>query len=313
MSGGASSEWRGPEGARIMKKLVLLSMPLAILGIAIAIVDPFGFLRIASPIPESVKHDVAAARDPALWALTRFDEAPSGAVLLGDSRMANLSVSRIRLASGEPFAMLAFGGADLKEMVHAFWLAADRTKLTTVVMSVGFSQYAMPEPVDRVETFEAWKGNWLLYLINRTVLRSFIAIVATTGHVTPAVRVGRPEMESSAFWDAQLEYYGDRVMTGYSAHDADRQLLQEVATFCREHGITLRFVIMPTSAELHDRVALYGREAEYGEFERFLQGLAPTLNLDDDREFSAQSANFTDPVHVAPAERERVIRAIWPS
>jgi hypothetical protein len=299
------------EARKLLRKILLLSVPLLAVAAVIAAVDPFRFLRVVELLPAAEKREVAGARDPALWALARYAEAPSPAILLGDSRMANMPLPAIREQSGTPFSMLAFGGANLREMIDAFWMADSSTELRQVVMSVGFSQYAVPDPVDRVGVFRSWQANALLYLINRTVLKSTAALVRN-GTDTGGSVVGRPDMGRDEFWQSQLSYYGDRVMTGYAEHYGERARLERMARYCRENGIDLTFVIMPTSPDLHERIAAYHRQEEYAQFRNHLASLAPTIDLDTDDAFWSVPSRFTDPVHVSPAGHEHVIRAIWP-
>ena len=224
--------------------------------------------------------------------------------------MANMPLPAIREQSGTPFSMLAFGGANLREMIDAFWVAESSTDLQHVVMSVGFSQYAVPDPVDRVAVFRSWQANPLLYLINRTVLKS-TAVLLKEAFDAGEGEIGRPDVGREAFWQSQLSYYGDRVMTGYSEHYEERERLEAMARYCRENSIELTFVIMPTSPDLHERIAAYHREAEYKAFRNHLASLAPTIDLDTEEEYWSVRSRFTDPVHVGPAGHEHVIRAIW--
>ena len=101
-------------------------------------------------------------------------------------------------------------------------------------------------------------------------------------------------------------------MRGYSERYEQRDRLDAMAGYCSERGIHLTFVIMPTSAELHERISQYGREREYRSFKRHLEALAPTIDLDTVDAFATRKSAFTDPVHVSPDRHEHVIRAIWP-
>ncbi|HEU4792677.1 MAG TPA: hypothetical protein VFS96_03370 [Nitrolancea sp.] len=305
-AGGSSSDtWR------LLRKLLLLAVPLLLLAAGIAAVDPFRYLRFVEALPAAEKKRIAGGRDPALWALARYTEAPSEAILLGDSRMANLPLSTIQEQSGTDYAMLAFGGANLREMVDAFWIADSTVRLQAVVMSVGFSQYAVPDPVDRVAVFRAWQANPLLYLINRTVLRSTMGLLQAEADEAGAAP-GRPSGNRSEFWQSQLAYYGDRVMQGYSEHYGERDRLDAMASYCKAKDIDLTFVVMPTSAELHERIDDYDRQEEYLAFKKHLAALAPTIDLDTVDSLATRKSAFTDPVHVSPERHEHVIRAIWP-
>lgn len=299
------------EARQLFRKLLLLATPLLILASGVAAIDPFRFFRIVELLPAAEKLQVAGARDPALWALARYAEDPSSAVLLGDSRMANMPLAGIREHSGTRFAMLAFGGANLREMIDAFWVANSTVRLQEVVMSVGFSQWAVPDPVDRVAVFSSWQDNPLLYLINRTVLKSSVALVKSRRE-TGENAVARPDMDRETFWQSQLSYYGDRVMTGFAEHYGQRERLDAMARYYRESGIELTFVIMPTSPDLHERIDVYRRQVELEAFRRHLSTLATTLDLDTGDAYWSVPSRFIDPVHVSPAEHEHVIRAIWP-
>ena len=298
----ASHAWR------LLRKLVLLCVPLLLLAAGIAAVDPFRYLRLVEVVSSSDKRRLAGGRDPALWALSRYVETPSESILLGDSRMANLPLPVVREQSGSDYAMLAFGGANLREMIDAFWVADSTIKLQEVVMSVGFSQYAVPDPVDRVAVFRSWQANPLLYLINRTVLRSTVDLLTAGAGAAP----GLPSGDRDEFWQSQLAYYGDRVMRGYSERYEQRDRLDAMAGYCSERGIHLTFVVMPTSAELHERIVDYDRQEEYLAFKGHLAALAPTIDLDTVDSLASRKSAFTDPVHVSPERHEHVIRAIWP-
>ena len=293
--------------ARLIGKLALLASPFALIAAVVFAVDPYN--RVGSHlVSDAVKRRSAAALNPVLWNLSRFDAEPRPWVLLGDSRMGNVLEDSVAARVGMPVANLAFGGASLDEVIQAFWIADARTRLSAVDIAIGFSQYSDYEHSDRTALYRTITAQPLLYFVSRTVLRATALTVLAAREGAPPM--GRPH-DRGQFWAAQEEAYGDQLFRVYRHPDQYQKELGRIADRCRARGIRLRFIVFPTHASLRARMTPFGLDAEFTRFKRELAAIAPTLDFDQDNEVTRGRENFTDPVHLTAEVNRRLLDEIW--
>ncbi len=293
---------------RLLTRLALLAAPFAFLAGVVLAVDPYD--RVGSHlIGDDVKLRSAAALNPVLWSLSRYKADPRRFVLLGDSRMGNVSADSVSARVGVPVANLAFGGSSLDEVISAFWIADALVALTNVDIAVGFSQYSDYDHTDRTALYRTLESQPLLYLVSRSVLR------ATTMTIQAAARKAAPPpghpAKLEAFWAAQHDAYADRSYRVYKHPDQYRADLARIAARCRERRIHLRFIVFPTFTSLRGRLAPFHLESEFERFKRELGEIAPTIDFDFDNALTTERANFVDPVHVTGVVNRRLVDEIW--
>ena len=227
------------------------SVPFLALFGAVVAIDPYD--RIGTGlVSDSLKQAVAGGLNPVLWKLSQFASAPRDHILIGDSRIGNVSERMLDSLTGGQAANLGLGGASLDEVIGVFWMADSLTRCASVDISIGFSQFNDYNHGDRSRLFVALQEQPALYLVSRTVMRSSWMIARQLFRslaATQAIEVNREQ-----FWASQQDYYGDAVFLLYKHPDHELEELRRIGTHCRERGIALRFVVFPTYASLRERI-----------------------------------------------------------
>ncbi|MBI3792192.1 MAG: hypothetical protein HY275_15115 [Gemmatimonadetes bacterium] len=291
---------------RLLLRLALLALPFAALAGVIAVVDPFGFVG-STVLPVARREAAARTIDPALEGLLRYRRDPRAHVLFGDSRMANFHDELPSRMAGHPVANLGIGGASLVEVLHLVRLVAEQGALRQADVGIAFSQYSDYDRSDRTAFYTELRDNPALYFVSRNVIKA--TWLALTSDGAPQPPEGSRTREQ--FWQEQMDYYGDRLLRTHRHPDRDLEELRRIADWCRGHGVTLRFVVLPVHASLHERVRAAGLADEYARFKRELAALAPLVDFDADTALASDRSKFNDPVHVVPAVNEQLARRLW--
>jgi hypothetical protein len=294
---------------RLIVKSFLLALPFLFVGLITATVDPYHYF-VTSLHPENRDwDDIASRMSPTLWKLVAFRKDPSPNILLGDSRMASLDVTRIAVVARASFANLAYGGGSLDEAIKTFWYADSRIDLRSATFGVNLDLYNALNAKDRVTATEQIIDSWVRYLSDRLVIRTvfYDLAVATIGY-HPAL--GTPSMSKDAFWRFQLDVTARIAYSNYRYPESYRTRLEEIAAHCRAKGIRLRFLVLPEHHDLVTEAARYGLADASRRMLDDLSGIAETIDLrapgkDDDR------ALFLDPYHFTPEVGVTIIERIW--
>jgi hypothetical protein len=76
-------------------------LPVALFSLLVIVFDPFSYFGIIKVIDNNIKDSIVVQVNPILNNLIKFEKAPSPYILLGDSRMKNMNIEKIRVVSGE--------------------------------------------------------------------------------------------------------------------------------------------------------------------------------------------------------------------
>ncbi len=123
------------------------------------------------------------------------------------------------------------------------------------------------------------------------------------------------------FWFAASRAKLERVVFGIGIENFNEYIdrdsvkgaygeLAEISAYCRERGIELTFVILPSHADVHERLRQLGVEEEWKSLPLRLGQLGKTHDFDVDDELTASRDNFTDPFHFGPDAARRLAGAI---
>jgi len=293
-----------------LKKLVLFVLPFLAYGATVVIVDPYRLFNLTALIPPETKRKVARPNNYALWTVLDFDRAPGPHILLGDSKAEKFDPGEIGRVSGLEFRNLAMGGASSPEIIDLFWHATRRVTLRNVWICLNFENLNRFETRDRVKSAEAVQSNFLLYFSSRDVVLSTWQLLKHE-LLGSKLETGVPQMSKDEFWKEQLLYGANRQLYGFKFDDDAFAKFAEIAGYCKNHGIRLCFITLPTHADLHQRIRDHGLEAEWRKFPERFRSLAVTLDFDAPNEITAARENFDDPFHMTPETASALIRRIW--
>lgn len=274
------------------------------------VMDPYGMR--SGPHPALGQERIALRADYRLAKLARFARSPAPNIILGDSRSESLGDSLFS-RHGARYVNMAFGGGTAYEAIDAFWFAARRERLQTVVLGLPFNLYAERNDMNLVPPAQFLVDHPLAYFTNLSVLR--VGMKAVVGALT-----GRrfddetPPMTREAFWRYELDEGTSGQYRNWRRPVVLRRKLQSVIDYCRTNGIRVYIFVPPTHVDLQRRVHDFGLTAEYAAYKRELAAMGvPVFDFDVPNDFTADRANFSDPYHVAPAARVRVVEAMYAS
>lgn len=302
------TEEKGRALRQIWLRLIAFLFPIvAVLAPTVYWIDPFDLFHAHSPIPLELRMHYAAPINQALWKVFAYSRQPAPNILLGDSETARLPGLQVSLAAGEPYVNLGAGGGTLRESIDMFWLAARKTQLKHVVFGIDFMSYNA-DPRDRVPQAEAIARNPVFYFLNFDVLEAG-AYQSAAAFLHYPSDIG-PEGGREALWQSQLRYLGFRYRRLSSPGDLRHQLV-DIVTYCREHGISFKFLIPPQHVDAQHRVQMLGAAEQYRDFKQDLAEIAPVYDCDIDSSFTRNRNNFADPFHMTDDGAREFVSDLW--
>lgn len=295
--------------AYFLKRLTLFGIPIGLYVLWIFLVDPYDRLGGPPVVSDEIKLQTAYPLNYCLWKMPAFARHPWPNILLGDSRMDALKSKRVKELTGTDYFNFAFGGAHLKEIIAAFWYAAQRTALKHVYIGVDFNIYTDYDWLDRTAEVLAIDRTPALYFINRNVLQgATYGSIGQLMHYDP--KIGAVTEDRETFWKEQL---GPGTEAWYTRHVYPEKYHRELEKICRyakDHGTELTFIIFPTHVELQRRVGDFHLEGEYARFKRDIASLGRTYDFDYWNDLTSDKNNFSDPYHCGRCV-DHIIREVW--
>ena len=125
------------------KQIKITSIIAAILLIyitSVVIIDPYNYFN-TNMVEQDFKDRVCFPLNERLSIIIDYQQNPSPNILIGDSRIQNLDVEEIELASGDAYYNFGYGGCNLPELIQTFWFATEHQKLENVVVGISFGMY----------------------------------------------------------------------------------------------------------------------------------------------------------------------------
>lgn len=275
----------------------------------VAMLDPFG--RFAGPgrLDED-RVEVASVINPVLLKVIDIRARPAANITLGASKMGAFSPQLLREVTGEEFRDLSLGGGSANEMANLFWLAARQAPLRHVIIGVNVQDFNYFNDRDRVVETEATVRNPLLYLVNRDVLEASWSLARMRFFGAPPPSAA-PQMSKEAFWRVQI---GEGAARNFASFRFDRGAylrFAEIARYCRAHGVSLIFMILPSHADVHRRLVELGAGKAWHELPGQLAALGEVHDYDVDDALTENADNFTDPFHFTHEAARGLLQDAW--
>jgi hypothetical protein len=282
---------------RFVKRGLLFVAPLAIWAIIVGVVDPFDYFGVIHLPSEKVKIENAGSINTLLFNMVKELHDPAENLIIGDSRVENLSIDQIQEISGQRFHRLSANALKLNEALDLFWFANRREPVKRVVFGINFNQYNDYAYADRVRSVEALTRNPLLYIFDRNVAQA-------TYYVVKASLTGRnvissiPPMSKDEFWHYIVTVRAREHYGRYRHPDELYQRMKDLSSFCKAKGIEVTFIIVPHHADFQRQVADFGLVSEYLRFKREMINLGvKVVDYDYPSELTRDKSNFADPIH----------------
>ncbi|MEA5050799.1 MAG: hypothetical protein VB021_04920 [Oscillospiraceae bacterium] len=310
--------------SRLLKKSIRFLAPLLAVLVLFFVFEPYDYYGL---------HGEAAYGTRPLSSMRALLRGQPTAIVLGDSRMANLSEAYIREVTGENYCSLAFGGASLGECVELFWYAAAHTKLDKVVFGINFYNAGGVQDSGRIPAVERQAGsawafvshfNYWLEAFNTLKYKTQNALGTALGrqdwlwYPEDPTSFATAEVPSArgAVYRRDLEDYARliRSMTGegYSIDDSTYRQLEAVIDYCDAAGIELTIVLPPMHESIFtDVVRPLGIAGELEKLRTFLTARAVVFDFEYPNAFTANEDNFYDGFHLQGPQKQLLIDVIF--
>ena len=295
---------------KLFFKLFIFAIPFIVMALIIIKVDPYNYLSYDSNSSET-KKAISYKLNYALWKTIEYRRNPLPNILLGDSQMGRLRSDDIFQIAGEKFYNFSYAGGTLAEMINTFWFATETTKLKSAYFGISFNHFNVyNNSKDRVTGARQIINNPLLYLVNRNVLSATVYLIKNkiTGNIS---QIERPKMNRKKFWTYNLNIPTRRYYTNYKYPRKWYEELRKISEFCRENGVNLKIIILPTHTQLQLKVQEYGLAKEYEAYLKDLAKLAVVYNFNIKNSWTEDQSNFDDPRHFRYKMARELIHEIW--
>ena len=124
----------------------------------------------------------------------------------------------------------------------------------------------------------------------------------------------KPHRSRDDFWKFQINVSAQRFFGMYRHPTDSLKQLGDIADYCRIHGISLVFVVLPNHADLQrlmrDR---YGLAAAESQMLCELSKMGRVCNYDVVNEMTQSEMNFNDPFHLKGERLREIELDIWGS
>lgn len=297
------SQWHDMQ--KLCKKMIFFSIPFGMVFLVNYIVDPFA---ISSPV--NMYRATTQAFDERLWKLNYFKLHPTCFVVLGDSRAGLLSEKLMQEITGETYTNMALSGATLMEIIDTFWFATQHSVLKKVFFGINFDRFNDWQTASGVRQAITVIDNPLLYYTRPQTLKASWSIIKASIMQSHTRTSQAPPLNKESFWNYQI----DEIDTMYHRFVDSVYIvaeLKKMAYFCREHGIELYFVVLPTHTSLQERIDMAGLRSKEQKFKETIGQLGTLYDLDFPNDFTKDASYFSDPKHCTSSASDEIVRMVW--
>ncbi len=277
---------------KFLKNIGLISIPLVIYLICIALVDPFNYLNLSTLIDQADKKPISEEVAPHMYKLLDLKNNPRGNIVLGDSRSGSLYQGM----DDSRWADMAYGGGSLKEMVQTFWWMVENQELDTVVMGIDLNLYNKYNKRFYVEqTIEALK-NYISYASNKNVFKSSYLIVKSE-FSKEEIQLNKTTLSKDEFWDYQLNVTSEKFYKKIVYPENYHSDLVEISDYCKRNDIKLILWIPPTHTDFQNAIKKYNVEDKNERFKSDLISIGEVYDYNFPNMLTEDRENFRDPLH----------------
>lgn len=294
-------------------RLLLFLSPFIFISLFILLIDPYNLFNVSHIIKDEVKIKcinrtrAIAPRGNILWKIIEFKRNPSPNIILGDSRLVDISNSKVEKEIGGKVSNLAVPAGNYKTLADLFWMAANTIKLQNVIIETGFSTYNSLRNFDLYKPAMKTVQEPLTYFFGWTYLKdSFIVLYHSNEKVIKSYK----DVE-----DNWIIAYNSMIRNfpRYEYPEETYKELVEISEYCKKERINLIFVIAPDYNEVHNLVKRYSLEDEYYRFKSDIGTLGTLIDLDNGQPFSFNKDNYYDYYHIKPAIADTLVSMIFHS
>lgn len=292
----------------LKKILIFISPFLVLIGLEYAI-DPFNYFA-----PEKdkrtaeLKNALARKKNTYLYRLIEYEQNPTPAILLGDSRAQRLMPDFFEEVNGMKLVNLAAGAGSLQDVIKIFWDLSARHKLDTVYIGISIEAYSGTLLKDRVSAALEVKNSLPLYLMNKFTVENTMLILKSKLFKQP-VEIQEIPFSKEEFWKYEMAQE-DRYLRGYAYPKNYYTDLKKIAEYCTANKIKLVFIISPTHTEVQEKIGQFELTEEYEKFKKDIRSFGDLYDFNWPNEITRDKNCFLDPLHSIDSVSRLMIREI---
>jgi len=295
---------------KYLKKLGLFIIPFICILILVYAVDSYVIFDNELIIQNKDKKKISNKLNYQLWKWSDFRNTPNENILLGDSRMANLSTDSIYSLTGLLYSNMAFGGGTIPEAIETFWYCSNNVKLKNVIIGINFSMYNEYNSLNRCIEAKSILQNPIRYFNNQSVIKSTFYLLRDYLFELNK-QIEKPPFNKEQFWNYQLTVSARNLYSNYKYPSKLYNELLEIKNYCTEKNINLSFVEFPVHTDLLESYEENGRYSEYNRMKQDLSSLGETYDFNDSNERNKNKGNFTDPFHYTDEYMTTIIKELF--
>jgi hypothetical protein len=262
---------------------------------AVIIIDPYNYFNTRI-VNQDVKTRIAYPLNERLSKIVEYKHNLSPNILIGDSRIQNLSVENIKKSTNDTYFNFGYGGCTLPELMDSFWFAAKQQKLKNVCVGISFDMY---NKYNNTNLFKnALKSSTLFnYIFNGTNFKVIYYLIKDSFSKDKIV-LGIPKVKDrDLFWQEKVDEQTQKFYKGYKYPEDFNKELKEIQEYCDKNGINLFFFIPPTYIDLQNKISEFSLVEEHERFLGDIDSIGKLYDFNIDNEFTRNKDNFFDPFH----------------
>jgi hypothetical protein len=241
--------------------------------------------------------DATSPRGNLLWRTINFQRNPTPNILLGTSRMGEISDQSLGKYFGGKATNLAFGGSNYKVIIDLFWMAANTTKLENVIIQAEFNTYNALANSNLYEPAKKIIDKPLKYFLNADIVGDTFAVLYYS--ITKNQQfVRRSYKYKVGNLNGTDKYLLNGFFQGTIYPEEYHKELVKISEFCRKENINLIFFIAPDYVEVPNYLKNNNMEKDYDRFRSDIFGLGNTIDQNHGIPFSFNKENYLDFFHV---------------
>jgi len=195
---------------------------------------------------------------------------------------------------------MAFGGANLNEIIKTFWYVSSKVRLSDVYFGLNFDFYNQLNNRDRVTGAIAVFKNKLLYFTNLNVLEAFYYCIRDQ-FFEMKVDLERPfinfSLSKDAYWKWKLNQIGSKFYDSYVYPHQYYDELRKIRIYCLKHHIHLTFIILPVHQDLQKFLINKNLTGAEYRFINDIRHFGDVYDFNVSNYLTTNRDNFVDPIH----------------
>jgi len=295
---------------RLLRWILLLALPFALLMGGVAWIDPFNYFGGSSPVPvetrrANCRHSGAVMPHYTLaWKIIEYRRRPVADIIIGDSRLTRFDAALVSSITGRELYNFGVPGGNTPSMFKTFWYADSLAQLKTVYLQTGFRNWSASQDYDIWEG-PAWATETAIqYVTDRDVLgKAWLDARSYWGSV-------QPEGLAADQWKNVVT--NERgVLEASKPSQRFAEELRKVVARCKERGIRLVIIDLPVHDEVHRMEEEFGLEKQMEDYRSLMRSAGTYFDLSGPNALTADRAQYIDALHTSKELLDGVIREIW--